>query len=82
MASQDKREQAMRRRPQRTAGGEAPDFKRAFKEMDEPKKKLTAMLTEERFEKLRLAAFQRRTSMTAIVSELIDTLDDTNPPGA
>ncbi|MFJ4761650.1 MULTISPECIES: hypothetical protein [Kocuria] len=76
MPSQDKREQMMRRRPQRSEAGESPDFKAAFRDTSESKKKLTVLLPEARFEKLRSIAFQRRTTMTAIVSELIDTLDE------
>ena len=78
MTMQDKRAQMMRRKPQPSTNNTAPDFKRAFRDPDEgrePKKKLTAMLTQSRFEKLRLVAFQRHTTMTAVVSELIDTLE-------
>ena len=82
MTIQDKRAQMMRRKPQPT-NNTAPDFKRAFRDPDEgrePKKKLTAMLTQSRFEKLRLVAFQRHTTMTAVISELIDTLETTEDP--
>ena len=44
MPSQDKREQMMRRRPQRSEAGESPDFKAAFRDTSESKKKLTRTL--------------------------------------
>lgn len=62
--------------PTQGAAPSTPDLGAVLDGGKEPQRKFTAMLTEARYEKLRRLAFEQRTSMTALVSQLIDTLDD------
>lgn len=62
--------------PAKAAAPSTPDLGMVLDGGKERQRKFTAMLTETRYEKLRKLAFEQRTSMTALVSKLIDTLDD------
>lgn len=78
MNADDKRSKMTRRKPQqgkRTSGPE-PTFETAFTSHQEAKRKLTAMITVERYNKLRRLAFERETSMTALLSQAIDDISD------
>lgn len=77
MTTDDKRSKMTRRKPQPTEVSSAPEpaFERAFTNHQEPKRKLTAMITVERYDKLRRLAFERDTSITALVSQAIDDIE-------
>lgn len=78
MTADDKRSKMTRRKPQQSERPSAsePTFERAFTNHQEPKRKLTAMITVERYDKLRRLAFERDTSMTALLSQAIDDIAD------
>lgn len=78
MTADDKRNKMTRRKPQPAEGSSAPEpaFENAFTSHQEPKRKLTAMITVERYDKLRRLAFERDTSITALISQAIDDIAD------
>lgn len=77
MTTEDKRAKLMRRKPQSNEKPTTPDpaFEAGFTNHQEPKRKLTAMITVERYDKLRRLAFERNTSITALISEAIDAIE-------
>ncbi|QBJ22751.1 hypothetical protein KocCE7_12670 (plasmid) [Kocuria marina subsp. indica] len=66
------------RRPSRTSttatSNTTPDMASAFTARREETRKLTAVVSKDRYDKLRRIAFERDTSITQLINEAIDKL--------